>query len=162
MRQVDLKFGVAAKALTARYLAGIRQSATEVDDPMLLQRNTRGMAALGRAFPSPVIRAAMRAGHRWGDAVHDQLGVDVLLTPVMTGVAPEVGRFAGRNGLQTILAMNAYYPYTAQWNHAGLPAVSLPAGADDGGRPVAVQLIARRRADAGLMALAAQLESVLS
>jgi len=161
VRQVDLKYGAAAKALTVRYLAGIRQSTTEVDDPMLLQRNTRGMAALGR-FPSPVIRAATRAGHRWGGTVHDELAIDVLLTPVMTGVAPEVGRFAGRNGLQTILAMNAYYPYTAQWNHAGLPAVSLPAGADDGGRPVAVQLIGRRRADAGLMALAAQLESVLA
>lgn len=162
VREVDLKFGAAPRALTVRYLAGIRQSAADVDDPMLLQRNTRGMAALGRAFPPPVIRAATRAGHRWGDSVHEDLAVDVLLTPVMTGVAPEIGRFAGRNGLQTLLTMNAYYPYTAQWNHAGLPAVSVPAGADDGGRPVAIQLIGRRRADAVLMALAAQAESMLS
>ena len=162
VREVDLKYGVAAKALTARYLAGIRQSATEVDDPMLLQRNTRGMAAIGRAFPPAVIRAATRAGQRWGATVHEELSIDVLLTPVMTGVAPEIGRFGGRNGLQTLLAMNAYYPYTAQWNHAGLPAVSLPAGADDGGRPVAVQLIGQRRADAVLMALAAQAESALA
>jgi amidase len=161
VKDVDLRYGAASRALTVRFLAGIRQDASEVDNPMLLQRNTRGMAALGRAFPTPVIRAALRAGHRWGDSVHDQLGVDVLLTPVMTGVAPEIGRFAGRNGLQTVLAMNAYYPYTAQWNHAGLPAVSLPAGADDGGRPLAVQLIGQRRADAGLMALAAQAEGVL-
>jgi amidase len=161
VREVDLKYGAAARALTVRYLAGIRRSATEVDHPMLLQRNTRGMAALGRAFPPPFIRAAQRAGHRWGDAVHEQLSVDVLLTPVMTGVAPEIGRFAGRNGLQTVLAMNAFYPYTAQWNHAGLPAVSLPAGTDDGGRPLAVQLIGRRRADAVLMALAAQAEGRL-
>jgi len=161
VREVDLRYGAAAKALTARYLGGIRQSTTEVDEPMLLQRNTRGIAALGRAFPPAVIRAASRAGHRWGDAVHDQLSVDVLLTPVMTGVAPEIGRFAGRNGLQTILAMNSYYPYTAQWNHAGLPAVSLPAGADDGGRPLAVQLIGRRRADDVLMSLAAQAEGAL-
>jgi Asp-tRNA(Asn)/Glu-tRNA(Gln) amidotransferase A subunit family amidase len=39
--------------------------------------------------------------------------------------------------------------------------VSLPAGADDGGRPVAVQLIGRRRADAVLMALATQAEARL-
>ena len=162
VQDVDLKYGAAAKALTARYLGGIRQSASEVDEPKMLQRNTRGMAALGRAFPPPVIRAATRAGHRWGDSVHDQLHVDVLLTPVMTGVAPEIGRFAGRNGLQTVLAMNAFYPFTAQWNHAGLPAVSLPAGMDDGGRPLAVQLIGRRRGDATLMALAAQTESVLA
>lgn len=162
VREVDLRYGAAAKALTARYLGGIRQSTTEVDEPMLLQRNTRGMATLGRAFPPPVIRAATRAGQRWGETVHERLGVDVLLTPVMTGVAPEIGRFAGRNGLQTILAMNAFYPYTAQWNHAGLPAVSVPAGTDDGGRPLAVQLIGQRRGDALLMALAAQAESALT
>jgi amidase len=162
VRDVDLKYGAAAKALTVRYLAGIRETTTEVDNPKLLQRNTRGMAALGRAFPAPAIRAATRAGRRWGAAVHEELGIDVLLTPVMTGVAPEVGRFAGRNGLQTLLAMNAYYPYTAQWNHAQLPAVSLPVGADEGGRPLAIQLIGQRRADATLMGLAAQTESVLS
>jgi amidase len=90
--------------------------------------------------------------------VHDQLGVDVLLTPVMTGVAPEIGRFDGRGGVGTLLAMNAYYPYTAQWNHAGIPAVSLPAGFDAVGRPLAVQLIGRRHADATLMSVAAQFE----
>jgi amidase len=159
---VNLRYGVAAKSLSARYLGGIAQSTREVDDPNLLQRDTRGMAALGRVIPPAVIRTAMRAGRRWGDEIHDELGVDVLLTPVMTGVAPEIGRFTGRNGLQTVLAMNAYYPYTAQWNHAGLPAVALPAGADDSGRPLAVQLIGRRGADAALMALAAQAESLLS
>ena len=161
VRDVELKYGAAAKSLTVRYLGGISKSAREVDDPMLLQRNTRGMAALGRAFPQAAIRAAVRAGHAWGDAIHAKLGVDVLLTPVMTGVAPEIGRFAGRSGLQTVLAMNAFYPYTAQWNHAGLPAVSLPAGTDDGGRPVAIQIIGQRRQDATLMALAAQAESAL-
>ena len=45
------------------------------------------MAGLGRAFPSPVIRAAVRAGRKWGDRVHADLGVDILLTPVMTGIA---------------------------------------------------------------------------
>lgn len=162
VRDVDLKYGAAPRALTLRYLGGVRQSATEVDDPKLLQRSTRGMAAVGRLFPAPAIRAAMRAGHRWGGAVHDQLGVDVLLTPVMTGVAPEIGRFSGRAGVSTVLAMNAFYPYTAQWNHAGVPAVSLPAGRDEGGRPLSVQLIARRGADALLMALAAEVEGQLA
>lgn len=156
VRDVNLKYGPAARALTVRYLGGIRQSAQEVDVPKLLQRNTRGMAALGRAFPPAAINAAIKAGRRWGDAVHDDLGVDVLLTPVMTGVAAEIGRFSGRSGVATVLAMNAYYPFTAQWNHAGLPAVSVPAGTDDGGRPLAIQLIAQRGEDATLMSLAAQ------
>ncbi|MFL6089316.1 MAG: amidase [Aeromicrobium sp.] len=161
VRPVDLKYGAAPKALTVRYLAGIAQSAAEVDTPALLQRNTRGMATLGRAFPVPAIAMAQRLGREWGDTVHEKLGVDVLLTPVMTGVAPQVGRFAGKSGLATVLAMNAFYPYTAQWNHAGLPAVSLPAGADDNGRPFAVQLIAQRGTDADLMSLAGQVEGRL-
>jgi amidase len=161
VRDVRLSYGAAPKALTVRYLAGITQGAREVDTPALLQRNTRGMATLGRGFPPPAIAAAKRLGRQWGDSIHDKLGVDVLLTPVMTGVAPEVGRFAGKSGLGTVLAMNAFYPFTAQWNHAGLPAVSMPAGTDDGGRPVAVQFIAGRGADAELMSLAAQVEGRL-
>jgi amidase len=78
----------------------------------------------------------------------------------MTGVAPEIGQFADRSGLSVVLAMNAYYPYTAQWNHAGIPAVSMPAGVDAGGRPLAIQLIGKRDADATLMSLAAQFERI--
>ena len=55
-----------------------------------------------------------------------------------------------------MLGMNAFYPYTAPWNHAGTPAVSVPAGRTDDGLPLAVQLIARRGDDAqrGVHALA--------
>lgn len=158
VRDAKLNYGVDSKALTVRFLGGIRQSADEVDDPSLLQKNTKGMARAGRVFGPRTIAWAQRAGQRWGDTVHDSLDVDVLLTPVMTGVAPPVGHFGGRGGIRTVLAMNAFYPYTAQWNHAGLPAVSMPAGSDAGGRPLAVQLIGRRGADATVMSLAAQLE----
>lgn len=160
VREVKLTYGVPAKALTVRYLAGIRAAADAVDDPSLLQKNTKGMALLGRPFGPRAIDWAIRSGRTWGDAVHDSLDVDVLLTPVMTGVAPEIGQFADRSGLSAVLAMNAYYPYTAQWNHAGIPAVSMPAGVDAGGRPLAIQLIGKRHADATLMSLAAQFERI--
>ena len=158
MFEVKPAYGLAAKALTVRYLAGIRQAASEVDDRTLLQRNTAGIARLGRPFGARTVAWATRTGHAWGECVHDLLGVDVLLTPVMTGVAAPIGEFDGRNGLSTVLAMNAYYPYTAQWNHAGIPAVSMPAGTDAAGRPLAVQFIGRRHSDVDLMALAAQFE----
>jgi amidase len=158
VRDVDLTFGVAAKSLTVRYLAGIRAAAQRVDDPSRLQRNTAGMARLGVPFGPRAIGWAQRQGQAWGDAVLERLGVDVLLTPVMTGIAPEVGQFDGHSGMATVLAMNAYYPYTAQWNHAGIPAVSLPAGMDPHGHPLAIQLIGKRHADATLMSLAAQFE----
>ena len=54
--------------------------------------------------------------------------------------------------------MNAFYPYTAQWNHAGVPAVSMPVGRTGDGLPLAVQLIARPGDDATLMSLAGWLE----
>jgi amidase len=69
-----------------------------------------------------------------------------------------VGKFDGRGGLRTVIGMNAFYPYTAQWNHAGTPAVSMPVGRTDDGLPLAVQLIARRGDDATLMSLAGWLE----
>jgi aspartyl-tRNA(Asn)/glutamyl-tRNA(Gln) amidotransferase subunit A len=42
---------------------------------------------------------------------------------------------------------------------AGLPAISVPAGVTDGGLPVGVQLVGKRKSDAELLALAASLEN---
>jgi amidase len=155
---VDVPYGVAAKALTIRYLAGIRDGADDVTERSGLEPRTRAIARLGRPFGRRSVEWAQRKGHEWGGQVHDRLGVDVLLTPVMSGPAPEVERWKGKGGLATVLSMNAFYPYTAQWNHAGVPAVSMPVGGDRDGLPLAVQLVARRGDDARLMSLAGQLE----
>lgn len=155
---VDVPYGVAAKALTIRYLAGIRDGADSVADRSGLEPRTRAIARLGRPFGRRSVEWSRRKGREWGGQVHDQLGVDVLLTPVMSGPAPEVERWKGQGGLATVLSMNAFYPYTAQWNHAGVPAVSMPVGGDRDGLPLAVQLVARRGDDARLMSLAGQLE----
>lgn len=157
VREVRVPYGTDAKALTVRYLAGIRAMAQAVDDPELLEPRTRRIARLGRPFGRRAIEWSRRAGEQWGDTVHDTLDVDVLLSPVMSSAALEVGSFRRRSGLRTVLSMNAFFPYTAQWNHAGLPAVSMPMG-DDEGLPLAVQLIGRRHEDATLMSVAAQLE----
>ncbi|MFC5679684.1 amidase [Aeromicrobium endophyticum] len=158
VRAVDVPYPIASKALTVRYLGGIAQAAGRVDDPALLEARTRQIARLGRPFGPRAVAWAVRQGRAWGDSVHDALDVDVLLTPVMSGPAIPVEHWKGRGGLSTVLAMNAFYPYTAQWNHAGVPAVSMPMGSTDEGLPLAVQLIARRGDDARLMALAGQLE----
>lgn len=159
--EVEVPYPPAAKALTVRYLAGIADSAAAVDDPRWLEPRTRAIARLGRPFGRRAVAWARRQGEEWGGSVHDALGVDVLLTPVMSGPAIPVEQWKGRGGLATILSMNAFYPYTAQWNHAGTPAVSMPAGTTDDGLPLAVQLVARRGDDARLMALAAQCERLL-
>jgi Asp-tRNA(Asn)/Glu-tRNA(Gln) amidotransferase A subunit family amidase len=47
------------------------------------------------------------------------------------------------------------------WTHAGLPAISLPAGEREG-LPLGLQLAARWREDELLLAFAAEIESALS
>ena len=161
VREVSIPYRLDAKMQAVRFLTGIRDMADAVDDPALLEKRTRQIARLGRPFGPGSIARARTAGERWGGTVHDDLGVDVLLTPVMCGPAVPVGRFDGRGGLRTVIGMNAFYPYTAQWNHAGVPAVSMPTGRTNDGLPLAVQLIARRGDDATLMSLAGWLERTL-
>ena len=158
VREVSIPYGLDAKVVASRYLGGIRDQADAVDDPAALEKRTRQIARLGRPFGPGSIARSRKAGDRWGAAVHDDLGVDILLTPVMSGPALPVGRFDGRGGLRTVLGMNSFYPYTVQWNHAGTPAVSMPVGRTADGLPLAVQLIARRDDDTTLMSLAAWLE----
>ena len=54
----------------------------------------------------------------------------------------------------------AWFPYTHPFNLSGNPAVTLPAGFHSDGLPVAIQLVARRGADAVLCRAAALFERV--
>ncbi len=157
--EVKIPYDTDSKSLTVRYLAGIRDAADGTDDPSKLEKRTRGIARLGRPFGKKAVAWAIRKGEEWGGAIHDKVGVDVLLTPVMSGPAVPVEHWKGKGPLRSVLSMNSFYPYTAQWNHAGVPAVSMPAGkTEEEGLPLAIQLIARRGDDARLMALAGQYE----
>lgn len=162
VREVQIPYGLDSKSLTIRYLGGIRTSAKSVDDPSRLERRTKAIARLGAPFGPRAIAYSARKGEEFGSQVHDRVGVDAFLTPVMAGPAVPVGHWADGGALRTVLSMNAFYAYTAQWNHAGTPAVSLPVGATDDGLPLAVQLIARRDDDARLMSLAAQVERAVA
>ena len=159
VRQVDIPFGLKAKALTVRYLRGIHDAAVAVDDPTSLEDRTRGIARLGGPFTPKVVDWAIRQGREFGASIHDDLGVDVLVTPVMSGPAIPVGHWDDLGPVRLLLAMNSFYAYTAQWNHAGTPAVSMPAGTTTSGLPLAVQLIARPGDDARLMSVARQVET---
>jgi amidase len=56
-------------------------------------------------------------------------------------------------------AQLAFTPFTAPWNIAGLPAVSLPVQWTVSGLPVGMMLGAAHAADGPLLALAAQVEA---
>ena len=156
--EVKIPYGRHAQAVGVRYLAGIRDQADSTHDASKLEKRTKGIVRLGRPFRPRAVDWSERAGRRFGDGLHDRLGVDMLLTPVMSGPALPTERWKGKGALATLLAMNAFYPYTVQWNHAGVPAVSMPAGETEDGLPLAVQLIAQRGDDARLMSLAGQYE----
>jgi len=64
-------------------------------------------------------------------------GVDLILSPVAPGVAPQIG------SIQDPLEMYKSDMYTIAINLAGLPALSLPVGENEAGMPIGLQLIGK-------------------
>jgi amidase len=81
-----------------------------------------------------------------------------VLTPGPTGPPFRVGQLHGRGALWTLNAVVARVPYYGVFNVTGQPAASVPAGFDDDGLPLAVQLVGRPGDETTLLSLAAQLE----
>ena len=159
VKTVRVRYGTAAQALSVRVLAGIRDGAADTDDPTKLEKRSRQIARLGKPFSAKLVDRSREAGRKFGAALLDELGIDILLTPTMSGPAVRVGRWKGKGGLATMLGMGRFYAFTPAWNHTGQPAVSMPAGFTQAeGLPLAIQLIAARGDDARLMALAGQFE----
>jgi amidase len=148
----------AVSPVTSRYLAGIAQDAERVERPERLQRRSRGFARLGRSIPPPVLEWALRndTSERMRPFFERHA---VLLNPVMALPPVAAGRWEGLGALRTLLGMIAAYPFTAQWNLTGQPAIAVPVGTSDDGLPVGVQLVGRKGEEATLLGLAAQLEA---
>lgn len=79
----------------------------------------------------------------------DDIGADAFICPSAPGPAPSGLRSTGDSKMN------------APWTHAGVPTVSLPAGAVDG-LPVGLQLIGRFGADEELVGVAAALERLVA
>jgi amidase len=85
---------------------------------------------------------------------------DVVVCPTVGGPRPRLGHLAPHLPMDVLLARTEVLAgFTAAYNMAGAPAVSLPLHVDSDGLPVGVQLAAPPGADPRLMALAYQLES---
>lgn len=122
-------------------------------DPSLLSDNLRMLLSYGprRAASDWAEDRAILAAT--ADAVRDAVaGGALLLMPT----APQ-SAFADD---QSAPANQA--DFTCLANIAGLPSISLPAGVDDDGLPVAVQLVGRAGAEAGLFAAARRLNVALN
>jgi amidase len=57
-----------------------------------------------------------------------------------------------------VLSSTPWVAYTPPWNLTGQPAMAVPAGVDETGVPVGVQLIGRPDDEATIVRLAAQME----
>jgi amidase len=145
---------------TNRYLGGIAQEAERVERPERLQRRTRGFARLGRSIAPPLMRWSLGEDNRERMRPFFERH-DVLLAPLTARPPVAAGQWEGRGALRTLLGMVSVYPFTAQWNLTGQPAIAVPAGSTDDGMPVGLELVGRHGGEATLISLAAQLEAEL-
>ena len=83
---------------------------------------------------------------------------EVLLTPVTAAQPEPVQRWRGKGAVRTFIGSGPYVTYTAIWNYLGQPAAAVPAGFDEDGLPMAVQIVAPAGGETTLLSLAAQLE----
>ena len=133
------------------------QTRPEIFDPALGEQIEKGLALTGVE-----VAAAHQVSHNMRETLHaalDRYGI------IATPTTPCAAWAAERNGPATIGGQPAgprdHAAFTPQINHAGVPALSIPCGTDSQGRPLGLQLIARKSADADLIALGQSLEPIL-
>jgi amidase len=159
VRDADPPYGqLLALSEMVRWTAGTEIDARGLRDRSQLVARTRAHAALGRL----ALRAHLpkeKGRRRWqARAEHFFADHDVLLTPALAQPPLAADAWAGRGWFANVWANTRYAPFAAPWNLAGWPAMSVPAGVDSRGLPLAVQLVAKPGAEGQLLAVAAQLE----
>jgi amidase len=146
-------------ALAPRYLSSAAESVAALDRPEAVERRTKQVAAMGRAVPRWLVVRSRRFGERFSQVANQIFDhADVLLTPTLTRPPIRVGEWQGRSTLTTLLAANRYTAFLPQWNIAGNPAASVPAGFTPEGLPLAVQLVGRPHDECTLLSLSSQIE----
>ncbi|MFL5886152.1 MAG: amidase [Thermoleophilaceae bacterium] len=158
----DVDYGTIFPSFVARWLRGISDDAREAPRRELLERRTRELAWAGRRISDGLLartRAAERGQASRINAIFEQDGHDVVLTPLTPQPPDPIGRYSGRGALTTTIPVGDMTAYTTPWNAIGQPAASVPAGFTQDGLPLAVQLVGRPSDEATLISLAAQIEA---
>ncbi|MDQ6839583.1 MAG: amidase family protein [Actinomycetota bacterium] len=116
-------------------------------------------AGIGRLVTAPQYVATVNWLHGFSRRVAQwwEDGWDVLVSPVINGIPPEIGWLTDREqgGARVAQMMQ----YTAQFNVTGQPAISLPLSTSKEGLPVGVQFVAKAGREDVLVRLAAQIEA---
>jgi len=144
-----------------RIICGAAADAALLDNPERLERRTKTMIRIGQLLHGSALNWALAKEPAVAARINTVFEAhDVLLTPVTAKPAPPVERWRGRGALRAFFLGSApYAAYTSIWNYTGHPAASVPAGFDEHGLPLAVQLVGRPGEELTLISLAAQLEA---
>jgi amidase len=133
-----------------------------VPSPDHLEAYTLAVYELGKSFTAAQYQASLNAMHQFGRAaaqLHEQY--DMLLTPTLGTLPLPIGTIdiESPDLIASIAVMMEFLPFTQMANLTGQPAISLPLHWNPEGLPIGVQFVGRFGDEAGLLALAAQLEA---
>lgn len=143
-----------AHALTIMFAESARVHRARIDDPTVAPVLRRRLAK-GLEVADYTLAASIEARPRLIADFEDRVlaGADVVLLPVMaipTPTAAECNPESARFSPKTLYAMSRFTRFV---NLLGFPAVALPAGFDEGGLPVAMQIVGRPGSDRALLDL---------
>jgi amidase len=119
------------------------------------------LAEMGRGITAPAYVAAIQALERYAWETSSWWGeFDLLVTPTMAELPPTLGQFGSAPDDPTapLGRSGPVVAFTAPFNVAGQPAISLPLHWSAEGLPVGVQLVAAYAREDVLLRIAAQLE----
>lgn len=156
----DPRYGPIGLTFVPRATSGVRDWASRVPDPGLLDPRTHEAVRTGRILGGLPLRVSRRAEAALARRVGEIFGrFDVVLTPTTATPPLRIGALAGLGAMATDRAMIAACPYAWTWNVLGWPGVNIPAGFTEDGLPLGAQLLGPANSEPTLLGLAAQVES---
>lgn len=120
---------------------------------------TQWLRAQGAAVSGPELLQVMgqvQAAGRAAISAHAEF--DAVLVPILAQLPQPIGWFSSVPPPENFERQKRFIPYAALYNVTGQPAVCLPMHWTGDALPVGVQLVGRPAGEAGLLALARQLE----